>query len=99
MTKAKEALAADETQNVLDLQQVPLATGLKITVENPVILLKDRPYLSGHILLDLGMIKVTNSVENVKGRWKSNPEATVYENQMLIEAQSIRIDFQKEYFE
>ena len=37
-----------------DLKQYPLTTGLDIMIENPVIVLKDRPYLEGNIEMDLG---------------------------------------------
>ena len=47
----------------------------------------------------MGLIKVTNKVENITGRWKKDPEKKVWVNKMLIEAERVRIDFQKGYFE
>jgi len=38
----------------VDLNQYPLTTGLDIVIENPLVLLKDRPYLIGNIEIDLG---------------------------------------------
>ena len=41
-------------ENELDLKQYPLTAGLEIVIENPLIVLKDRPYLPGNIEMDLG---------------------------------------------
>jgi len=43
--------------------------GLAVTIQNPTIVLKDRPYLVGNIEVDLGEIRVTSRTEEVSGRW------------------------------
>jgi hypothetical protein len=50
-----------------------LTAGLDIMIENPVIVLKDRPYLLGNIEIDLGQISITSKLDYVKGKWKNYP--------------------------
>lgn len=40
----------------VDLDQEAQVVGLDIRIENPIVILKDRPFLVGSILLDLGRI-------------------------------------------
>ena len=78
--------AAGASDTAIDLQQTPLATELHIVIENPQVILKDRLYLEGHVLLDLGLIQITNEVKQVKGRFKKSPKALVWVNKMEIGA-------------
>ena len=59
--------------NDFELKQYPLTTGLDIQIQNPVIMIKDRPYFESNIEIDLGQIKVTSKLQNVEGKWKNHP--------------------------
>lgn len=74
---------------------MPLVTGLDIVIENPQIIIKDRPYLMGEIEMDLGFIKITSELEQVSGRWKNQPDKEVYVNTMHIDAKNIKIDYNR----
>jgi hypothetical protein len=76
-----------------DLKQYPLTTGLDITMENPVIVLKDRPYFRGNIEIDLGQIRITSRLEHVEGKWKQVPHKKTYVNIIDIDMKSVRIDY------
>ena len=56
-----------------DMRWEQQATGLNITIENPLIILKDRQYLAECFRLDLGKIKITNTTQESKERWMSDP--------------------------
>lgn len=44
----------------VDLKQYPLTTSLDIQIENPMIVLKDRPYFKKSIEIDLGRISISS---------------------------------------
>lgn len=56
------------------------------------MILKDRPFLEGEIIIDLGKISITNRTKQKKGRWKHSPELLVYVNIMDIKIDNIKID-------
>lgn len=58
-----------KTVLVTDMDWEKQATGLDIVIENPLIILKDRPYLPESFRLDLGKIRITNTTEEKFGRW------------------------------
>lgn len=62
-------------------------------IENPVVVLKDRPYLLGNIEMDLGQISITSYLANVEGKWKSLPTKKTFVNIMEIDMKSVRIDY------
>jgi hypothetical protein len=76
-----------------DLKQYPLTTGLDVTMENPVIVLKDRPYFRGNIEVDLGQIRITSRLDHVAGKWKRAPLKKTYVNVMDVDMKSVRIDY------
>lgn len=70
-----------------------MTTCLDVTIENPVIVLKDRPYFPGDIEIDLGQINVSSRLDVAKNKWKSAPELEVYTNIIDIDMKSVRIDY------
>ena len=70
-----------------------LHTCLDVTIENPVIVLKDRPYFPGDIEIDLGQINVSSRLDVAKNKWKSALELEVYINIIEIDMKSVRIDY------
>jgi hypothetical protein len=68
------------------------ATGLNITIENPLIILKDRQYLAECLRIDLGKIKLTNTTQESKERWLSNPEKKVNTTTMRFNFEAMRVD-------
>jgi hypothetical protein len=57
-----------------DLKQSSKCTGLDITIDRPLIVIKDRPYLDGELQFDLGNIHITSHTEMRTGRWLNLPE-------------------------
>jgi len=43
--------------------------------------------------MDLGQIKITSRLENVKGKWKSWPDKLTFVNVINIDMKSFRMDF------
>ena len=81
-----------------DLKQYPLTSGLDITIENPVIVLKDRPYFDEKIEIDLGQINISSKLDCVCGKWKHIVEKKTYVNVIDIEMKNVRIDFNSKDF-
>ena len=72
--------------------QTTQVTGLDITIENPLIILKDRPYLPTSLRLDLGLIQISSKTQPVCGRWRKHVDREVFVNSLLVDARSMRID-------
>lgn len=71
-----------------DLKQYTMTSGLDINIENPVIVLRDRPYFSDKsIEIDLGYIQITSRLEERLGRWAEFPSKPVLVNVMDIDMQ------------
>lgn len=68
------------------------AIGLDITIENPLIILKDRQYLAESLRLDLGVIKLKNTTKESKGRWLSDPERKINTSTMTFNFEAIKVD-------
>jgi hypothetical protein len=81
-----------------DLKQYPLTSGLDITIENPVIVLKDRPYFDEKIEIDLGQINISSKLDCVCGKWKHIVEKKTFVNVIDIEMKNVRIDYNSKDF-
>lgn len=57
------------------------------------MLLKDRPYLTGNVEIDLGQISIKSELDHVSGKWRSKPDKKTFVNRMVIDMKSIRIDY------
>lgn len=77
----------------VDLDQETQVVGLDIQIDNPIVILKDRPFLVGSIIIDLGKIQITNRVAEQPGRWRQHPEVLLYTNIMDIKITEIKIDY------
>ena len=79
-----------------NLRQYEMITGLNIQIENPVVVLKDRPYNTDtSIRMDLGLIHITSKLEKNFGRWVNFPEKEVLLNVMTIDTENVHIDYKK----
>lgn len=81
-----------QTVQITDMDWEKQATGLDIVIENPLIVLKDRPYLPESFRLDLGKIKITNTTEERFGRWLKEQDRPVNTTTMKIVAEAIKVD-------
>ena len=80
------------------MKQYPLTSGLDITIENPVIVLKDRPYFDEKIEIDLGQINISSKLDRVGGKWKHTVGIKTYVNVIDIEMKNVRIDYNSKDF-
>lgn len=90
--KVKNSTAENNRREVVDLMQTTQVTGLDIMIENPLIILKDRPYLPTCLRLDLGLIQISSKTQPICGRWRKHINREVFVNSLLIDARSMRID-------
>jgi hypothetical protein len=67
--------------------------GLKFKIENPIIILKDRPFLENKIVIDLGKMSITNKTLQKDKRWALHPESSIFVNIMDIQIDKMKIDF------
>jgi len=74
-----------------DLKQSTTCTGLDITLENPLIIFKDRPHLPSELQFDLGIIHITSHTEMRTGRWLNLPDQLAYETTMEIDCKQMGI--------
>lgn len=81
-----------------DLQQYRFTAYLDIKMENPVIVLKDRPYFDKNIEMDLGQIQISSYLKNVEGKWKSHPKKKTYVNIIETDMRDVRIDYNSKAF-
>lgn len=77
----------------LDLDQETQVVGLDIQIDNPIVILKDRPFLVGSIVIDLGKIQITNRVAEQPGRWRQHPDVLLFTNIMDIKISEIKMDY------
>ena len=75
----------------LDLKQQKSCVGLNLTIERPLIVLKDRPYLQNKLEIDLGNIKIKSKTEEVEGRWKHLEGKKVWVTKFLINMNDMSI--------
>jgi hypothetical protein len=73
------------------LQQQKSCVGLNLTIERPLIVLKDRPYLQNKLEIDLGNIKIKSMTEEVEGRWKNLEGKKVWVTKFLIKMNDMSI--------
>ena len=71
---------------------------MDIQIENPMIVLKDRPYFQKSIEIDLGRISISSQLQQQAGRWLNNPSKQTIINLMTIEMKNVRMDFNKGQF-
>jgi hypothetical protein len=76
-----------------------MCIGLDINIDRPLMVLKDRPYLEGNIVIDLGKISISNTTKQTEGRWKSKPKHPVLTTTMTITAKDLGIWFNNKEFE
>jgi hypothetical protein len=73
------------------LQQQKSCVGLNLTIERPLIVLKDRPYLQNKLEIDLENIKIKSKTEEVEGRWKNLEGKKVWVTKFLIKMNDMTI--------
>jgi hypothetical protein len=73
-----------------------MITGLDIRIENPVLVLKDRPYNNdSSIKIDLGLINITSKLDKNFGRWLHFEDKQVLQNVMTIDMENVNIGYEK----
>eukprot|EP00347_Sterkiella_histriomuscorum_P000566 403375355 len=97
--KQKESQSVDNKWLNFDLKQYKFCTGLDITIDRPLIVLKDRPYLQKNIEIDLGKTNITSETMPVQSRWKSMPEKDVWVTKFNIDMKEMGIRFDHNRFE